>query len=378
MSGVKVNMFWKLVEWLMFGFSAAYGIFALGVMGTRANAWWGFLLGAAVVALPSLMGAAFALHGRRGFAAIVLALGGAAHPVYGVFIAISRGESWMELWNEPMGFVLVMTFVLLTHLLPAYFWWKTRLRGWPDLWGRRDRFHRYLVYAGAGGCAFILANVVSVVVAVHTPRLGDCGGGAPPHFGYADYPHSLTVVRFVRNSTLWGGVGVVEEDFRKYFLLNRRYLLLNERVPVGQTYFFDGHPAWGFVPRLWGVIQIHDCGRTRLARNAALDLRVQRDGPQPGVRLIGEVVQRRRGQTDEPRIPVAGIPILIEGAHGSVTVFSDENGIYDLKGQPDGEYRIRYAGQDSTQADASCATIYAESKQLRSGDIWGCSFTLSR
>jgi len=376
-SGVKVNMVRKLVAWFIFGLSAAYGIFALGVMGTRANTGWGFLLGGAVVALPSLMGAAFALHGRRGSAAVVLTLGGIAHLGYVVFYAISRGTFWMDLWNEPMGFVLVSTFVVLAHLIPAYFWWRTRLTGWPALWACGDRFRRYLVCAGAGGCAFILANVVSVALAVHTPRLGDCEGSSPPHFGYAGYPHSITVVRFVKNSTLWGGVGVVEEDFRKYSLLNRRYLLLNEKVPVGQTYFFDGLPAWGFIPRLWGVTQIHDCGRTRLAKNAAVDLRIQRDGPQPGVRLIGEVVQRRRGQPDESRIPVAGIPVLIEGARGSVTVFSDDNGIFDLKGQPDGEYRIRYSGHDS-QADVSCASIYAENKQLRSGDIWGCTVTLSK
>jgi hypothetical protein len=145
---------------------------------------------------------------------------------------------------------------------------------------------------------------------------------------------------------------------------------------AGDIFFVDGQLGMGILTRyIFPVINMR-CSRSALVQDAAVDLRVLRDGPpEHGVRVIGQVVKVKH-EPEYERRGVPQIPVTISGPMGSIVTMTDEEGIYDLKNIPDGTYSIRANGEDEIMRDSTLCKINGGRFQLHPHDVWGCTLYL--
>jgi len=142
--------------------------------------------------------------------------------------------------------------------------------------------------------------------------------------------------------SLWA-VARIEERFSRLPWENANIVILRGLFkPAYKTssYFIEGRPNRRALLSLIPVVEPVECGRSGLAGEAAVALRMVRDGlPNSGSRLIGRVVSDRTW-----RLPVPGVQVSIEGPAGTIVAVTDQEGVYDAPGIPPGHYVLTLMG----------------------------------
>ena len=343
----------KTVTCLVAVLGILWGIFVLSALGVREidsseNGW--HLLGCFAAGLVCSVASCIAVWNRRRAAlaflltALLILLLGLARPF--------RAELDVEdIWI----FGSLPFFGLLWHF--------TSQAGWPPVFAQRATTRRKVVIGILASVGLTCLVVIGAVVLTMLPSrlFVDCS-----------WPHSFTAARYkgrlVFVATLQDpGVGVVKESFRglreraKYVLIAHWGIGHNELN--GKTYFVEGRYANGWITRFLPIVDTTYCGRKRRVEQAALDLRILRDGFSPNaVRIVGQV----RGKSDWPRFNAR---IVVVGPTGSVGARTDAEGIFELKNLRPGRYELRVE-----QCDARQSSNYywcRANADLMSGDTWG-------
>lgn len=228
----------------------------------------------------------------------------------------------------------------------------------------------------------------SIVVVTHPHYMGDCSSTAQIFNRPRHDKHAVFTGTFIHMSR-WGVVVRVKEHFWGLSPLNARYAFLGgdfNRHPrfLGQTYLFDASRVYSWVPGAFSAVELRNCGRTFPESLSQHDLRVLREGPQPGVRITGQVL-KHYADNWEPLQPahVAGEEVVVSGPDGEFVLITDDRGVFDKKGLPDGEYRVRLKrmnpGDDEPQRcwnPPSERDGDAFKRALVSGEVWGCTLSV--
>ncbi len=159
---------------------------------------------------------------------------------------------------------------------------------------------------------------------------------------------------------------IVQEQFWGLPFWDHKIVLVALPLQAEEPVFIDGTRMHGLLTQFLPVVEVIPCNRSRLLKDAKVDLRVLRDGPpRKGVRIIGRVLHY--DGKDAPSTRVA-----ISGPGGTTEVMTDQDGIYDLSGMPPGQYAITANAKPKRVGRNRCA--YRE--DAKSGEVWGCSLQI--
>ncbi len=284
------------------------------------------------------------------------------------------------------GLLLIIT-MLGPPLVFGSYWWLTYKLEQPQVlaWRPRSMAGRFLwgTFAASALSALILCNVL-LLDSILPGFSVDCGGTPAPFAEVRGPDHVVFTAGIVavcceapaRVFPRFGGFAIakVRKSYGGLSWWNPGIVYIapaiaNNREPV----FFDGYLHQGALSRLFSIVQSRACGRTRPLREAQVDLRVLRDGPEKsGVRILGRVEGNSPKGENQPWQPVSGETVVISGPSGTVKAVSDAEGIYDVTGLPPGSYVIR----SSTPSTRDGGFDGCRREDLAAGAIGGCTIYL--
>lgn len=281
---------------------------------------------------------------------------------YGIF-----GRN-IQAWDPRTALTSAVVVFVGSLVVPWLFWrWAVR-RHWPGVLatGSLSRFPHLL--ASVGSVMFIGAFLVAMLVALNLPWLpivGDCGGrplineGVP--FG-VDFTATVLFVgpRGYRDQSLWSVVRVDHLYSESMWAMPRIVILRGgfRREDKARQYFVEGQRSHTPFGRFLPIIEPMDCGHTKPAEDAVVELRVLRDGaPKSGTRLIGQVYNGDRWRSAS-RTPVPGFKVSIEGPNGRVESITDSRGVYDVIDLPPGRYAIRSSTAQVAAIEAKSGDVH--------------------
>jgi hypothetical protein len=276
--------------------------------------------------------------------------------------------------------------VLVPHLavcsapffLFALFWLGTHKLGWPSLLPPQSLTARGRVLKILTICLVVFCLDICLTFALSalgsSLNSGDCMGTAlftqPRSKNHAVFTarvifagrslHELlpgsdfrTMGAPDKNIGDWA-IGAVQEKFWGLPSWWPHLVLLTDYVYwKGSTYFIDGSRENGFLTRMLPIVGARvNCGRSRLAQDAIVDLRAIREGPPTsGTRLIG-YVRKPEIFSSIFKVPVPysfqpGARITVAGPLGTKTITTDESGIYQVDGLPAGDYTVELSVPDT-------------------------------
>jgi hypothetical protein len=233
---------------------------------------------------------------------------------------------------------------------------------------------KYLVWTLAV-LTTVLVVVFGVAIFTRPPNVFiDCNGRAPisrPSPGQVVFTGKILTtlgpcVLSQGRPSCTGAVAVVKEGF---FGTRSKLLLLTQGYfEKDQEYLIDGvNFRSAVLSRLLPIVGFTGgCTHSARVKDADVDLRILRDkSPQRGVRIIGKLTRRNGRQ----REAVAAAKVVIIGPQGTVTVETDNQGIYDVSGLPAGHYEVHseLRGQDPWY------TQCWNGEELNPGDVGGCA-----
>lgn len=239
-----------------------------------------------------------------------------------------------------------------TTAIPGLYWRFVSRRRWPLLLQSSPLSARPILAAAGVACVVFLVITISVAVSVSFPfweAIGDCGGG--PLLSEEGKPRNtdfIAKVVFVgpasfRDYSLWA-LARVEERYSDGplsifgFVILRNFFHPTDRF---RWFFVEGKRSKGTIARMLPVIERVECGQSKRLEDAAVPVRVLRDGaPRVGVRIIGRVYVGRLSDPEHQRVPSSGIRVLIRGPSGEAGVVTDSQGIFDVSGLPKGKYTV--------------------------------------
>jgi hypothetical protein len=142
--------------------------------------------------------------------------------------------------------------------------------------------------------------------------------------------------------------------------------LSNGGFEKGEEYFIDGDRS-RLVSYFAPVVEIGNCNRTSLLKEADINLRVLHDGPpKSGVRIIGRVVHSSPGRPSEF---VPGMKVAITGPEGTEITTSDMQGVYDLSGVAPGHYSLDVPSESRLEYLTPYSQLFRH--DLKAGEVWG-------
>lgn len=277
------------------------------------------------------------------------------------------------------GFVLTVAFMplelgfggsallLATLIFPGAFWLITARRNWSELLAGQTMPRMALVAACASVLLVLLGGFCAVLLPVR--YVGDCGEkppfSVPQNERHAVFTAQVVFIGFPRYEyaslrvTPW----VIAHVDQKYWGAPSwfGYAVIRAPFPTNSKsgrYFVDSFRDEGLITRFLPSVELNQCSGTRELVLAEAFLRSVREGPKPGVRIIGLVVDR-----DDS--PAAGIKVAIEGPSGRLVVNTDAQGVYDAVGLPLGRYSV--AVLPTTERPPFHQSTYT----LESGAVWG-------
>jgi hypothetical protein len=132
----------------------------------------------------------------------------------------------------------------------------------------------------------------------------------------------------------------------------------------------DGWRFGGIVTQFLPAIYF-TCGvRTRPIERAEVDLRVLRDGPLEGVRILGRVATER-SYADYVLVPNPRVSVEAVSANNRFVAVTDDKGVYDFKTLPVDDYKVRIS-----QGEKVCDPFPSyDPVRRKSGDVGECNFT---
>jgi hypothetical protein len=262
-------------------------------------------------------------------------------------------------WNPETGIATAAVVFVGTLVVPCFFWrWAVR-HGWAGLLANGPLSRRPRLVASVGSLLFVSLSLVALLLALNFPWLplvGDCGGRPLLEEGVPlglDFTASVLLVgpRSYRDQSFWSVVRVDHVYSPRAWGAMPRLVILRGVFSIQDTarkYFVEGQRSYGAFSRFLPVIEPIDCGHTQPLEDAAVEVRVLRDGPpKAGIRLIGKVCKGDRWRSG-PCTPVPGIEVSIEGPSGKMELVTDHQGVYDVKETPPGKYTIHSATAHKT------------------------------
>lgn len=274
-----------------------------------------------------------------------------------VALIFSRTRWWSVLPLRLFGWSM-------PFLLFGAFWFWTGRRGWPAL-------VRYLPASfpkrvGGAILGALAIGVLDVLMTFSLTALGsstwgpDCGRMPGPYTAPRFPGHMLFTAKTVfvgrsmrtallsrnqeRGSSDIGewAVAVVDQPFWGVRSWRRLVLLTDGYYWKNRNYFIDGSSSGGLLDRHLPIIRTSPCGRSNLAENALVDLRVlHQPPPKTGARILGfvrELQPYSAMQSPPPTKPYAGIEVSLTSPDGSRNASTDSSGVYEFDGLPSGEY----------------------------------------
>lgn len=257
-------------------------------------------------------------------------------------------------------------------LLFGLFWLGAHKLHWPVLIQTRPQGLTRRIAGVVVTCLAILCIDIAMTFALVALRSslfsGDCRGKPPITHAQSSYHavftaraiyvglslHTLLQSRNNPNALPDGpvgewAIGVVQERFWGVPSHWPHLVLMTNFVYwKGATYFIDGSREHGLLSRVLPIVGAGiNCSRSRPVKDAVVDLRVLRQPPAVGTRIIGYVRQPGPygGFSTPPTTPnfLAGAPIDVSGPGGTKTILTDETGIYQLDGLQPGDYTLQLA-----------------------------------
>lgn len=241
-------------------------------------------------------------------------------------------------------------------IIPGFFWWLASRRNWPSpiphlFLAQHKGFATSLAIGVLG--LWTVGGFVGSLSLPWWPPLGDCSTrplldehGSPRN---TDFTAKVLFVgpRSFRGKSSWA-IARVEERFSSPPLPNIVILrAFFEPSDKSVSYFVEGRHSHGAFFSFLPIIEQVDCGRTRYAKDAAVPLRILRDGPpKSGARLIGLVRIGSEYEGPSPR-PVPEIEVFIMGPGGPMVSVTDSQGVYDVHDLLPGQYIVRAQIQDA-------------------------------
>jgi hypothetical protein len=368
----------KALRWVFILGGTLVGIFGLVILDRR---WgypeslsdWFFLFAAALFGFIPLFASVIAA--RSPSRAGLLFLFSTPFALAASFLTqIDRLRYGMILWYVLLGYSSLSTLVIF--VLPGLFWLGTQRLNWAPVMSRPESVSPGHKILRIGRMAVLLSCLVligAVVLAVLTPPFFmDCNKSAP--ISAREPGQVVFVARIVRtlgpceeysgHHACGGAVAIVRERF--WGIRSSVVLLTQGFFENGEQYLLDGVRATDPLTRFLPIVGFRPCNHSARLKDAAVDLRVLRDrSPRLGVRIIGSVT-RYNGKEREA---APGRKVAITGPSGTVTVTTDNQGIYDLTGLPPGHYEIRSETPGSRFWHNQCGS----GEELKSGTVGGCA-----
>lgn len=141
----------------------------------------------------------------------------------------------------------------------------------------------------------------------------------------------------------------------------------------GQQYFVEGRRRLGLFTRLLPVFSTF-CTRTAALNDAAVDLRILREGvPRDGIRIVGRTIRLDPNSSQEP---VAAAKVVIVGPAGRITVMSDPDGVYDVTDLPPGDYKLGIESDNEHIRWENPECGLSGWRRPQSGDVRDCTLTM--
>jgi hypothetical protein len=317
--------------------------------------------------LVPLMGSLLAVRKRR-IAAMVFLIGALEAAICGICGWFAR-PYWLKniaSWAaaDSILFAVLGIFLLSMHR-----------RSWPPLWDSSQPSRKRKIAGVLVGCLMLTLIILGAF------RLGvagvsaiDCG--EPPPFARPRRPDQavftarLVVVEGWPARLLnvrWLPFAIVQQHFWGLPWWDHKVVLVGLPLRPAGPFFIDGTRMQGLLTQFLPVVEVKPCNRSRLLKDAKVDLRLVHDGPpRTGVRIIGQV--QHYNTTEAP-----GIQVVIASPSVTTTVITDQDGIYDLSGLPPGHYAIAANARPKRVGRNRCAMVYDD---LKAGEVWGCTLQI--
>jgi hypothetical protein len=365
-----------LGDWLVVSLGAFAGILVLVEVGFRIEVGTEFSVACRVAFIGFvLLFASFAAIPSRRIAAFLF------------LVAIPAAELFVW-WPDrgPRNEALIAALAVLAALGgPGIFWLTTHRLGWSPVWNPRlvSWERRIAALVCATFLPYIIISIGVISMFVRLQAIGDCSGYDPPFVKQ----RSPTEAVFIAKITLLGyprgyiggskasgwALASVQRQFWGLPSRNSSFVILTQYLFQGEEwYFVAGQRTGGFWTLGLPIVEFGPCGRSARLNNAEVELRVLQDGPpKDGVRIIGRVMRYTHTPYSRQQT-VPGVNVMIAGPTASVTVTTDQNGIYDATGLPPGRYSIHTDSySENWHGYPSCGL--PENPTLNSGDVWGCT-----
>jgi hypothetical protein len=368
----------KLFDWLVAIFGFAVGVFVIGLLASneKPSGEWVAFLTIVILGVVPLIASIVALRNRKRAAYFFL--------IVGLLAAICVVPAWwMVRAREGEGRISsLLLFLVLTAIVfagPGTFWLQTERKNWPPIIEHTLTL-RLQVLSGLSIFLLLLFGVVATGLygIAKMPGFGDCGEPRPFAAPKSAEQAAFTArIVYVHPVSSYGGWSIARVEQRYWGLpwWNHRFVVLPYRFKPGDNYLVDGYVRPSLLGHLINLMHVH-CSRTAPVNDAQVDLRLLRDGPpKTGVRIIGRVVQWRRGDNRLHIAPHVNVTII--GDRGAtVTTMTDELGIYDATDLPPGHYEVRL-DSCADRPSSGCTCGQPTEEKLETGQVWGCTLRLS-
>ena len=362
--------------------SASFAVFSLGtiigVCGIAVVAdmpvfrgyfqpWLSRVVGLGLIGFGALFASVVALVNRRMAAWLLLSIS----PIAAVFVT---WWLWHDSYNPRISvsrILLIFTVACLPLAVPGAFWITTSRAGWSPVLSLRFLPNKR---SRAFGGIFLFASCAlgGVLLSLY---LHEIGGGECRGYPTLSVPQVPDQAVFTASLTFTGGT-LRDPGFGTWSLMHVRqkfwglpwwvpdFVIVRGFFKVEKSeYLVDVRRSQGLLTHFLPLFEIYPCCHTGPIDRAAADLRSLRDGPpKSGARIIGTVYTDMYVTSE----PARNVKVTVVGPNGSTSTTTDQEGIYDLVGLPQGHYSVAVHSDDYFFHEAEC--------DLKPGQVWG--FTL--
>jgi hypothetical protein len=358
-------------------FVFAMGVFVIWLLPSneKPSGEWAAFVAMVVFGVVPVVASIVALRNRK-WAAYFFLIGG-------LLAAICVVLAWLlvrarDAEGRISSLLLFLALTAIVFAGPGTFWLLTERKNWPPII-RQTLTLRLRVLSGLSIFLLLLFGTVATGLygVAMMPEFGDCGEPRP-FAAPRSTEHSAFTARivYVRPVSRYGGWSIARVEQRYWGLpwWNHKFVVLPYRFKRGDNYLVDGYVRPSLIGRLINLMHVH-CSRTAPVNDAQVDLRLLRDGPpKTGVRIIGRVMQWRRGDDRSHVAPHVNVTIIGDTSD-RVTTMTDELGIYDAMGLPPGHYEVRL-DSCTIRSSYGCTCGQPTEEKLETWQVWGCTLRL--
>lgn len=362
-------------SWAVFTLGVVVGLCGLILLGAADVFYypaWMFVGATGLFGLIPLIASFTAFRNRKRAALLFLCCAPFAAGAY-LLCEVDYVRQGGILWQHLLFNALMATSV--AFILPGVFWLLTGVHHWPPISWPFGSLSRITAAAIIAVVLLTLVLFVDVGLALMAgPPYGDCGYSPP--MSHPRYPSQGAFVAKVVATVgpcmsnydgtrlCADAVAVVKE---KFWGVHSPVVLLTQGVfKRDEDYLIDGVRTGGVVTHFLPIFGFRHCTHSAPLRLAKVELRVLRDhSPQNGFRIVGEVVS-------PGHIPVPGTMIALTGPSGPLFLTTDNEGIFDAKSLPEGDYQVQVGAAPVLSGHQSCNLM----RQAFVDKVGSCQFWL--